>query len=161
MSNILDDILLHICKPPKKHDGEKVGKSTVKGRLSKDPWLEINDSYTNMRCSVCVEMKSKLKLSSVWANEGTPNIQSSSITRHNSSSEHNHACTESEKCKIQADTDQDLSDIDLSDTSTPVSGVDKIVFNTVHFAAKNEIPFSSINEHDIACLDNLASIFSA
>ena len=32
--------------------------------------------------------------------------------------------------KYRQDTDQDLSDIDLSDTSTPVSGVDKIVFNT-------------------------------
>ena len=85
VSDILDDLLLHVCKPPKKHDGEKVGKSTVKGWLSKYPWLEINDndSYTNMRCSVCVEIKSKLKVSSVWANEGTPNIQSSSITRHN------------------------------------------------------------------------------
>lgn len=59
--------------------------------------LIINHSKSIMKCLLCIEMRSKLKLFSVWANEDTPNIQVSSITRHNQSNEHQNACAKADK----------------------------------------------------------------
>ena len=73
VSAILDEVLSCVGKT-KKHDGCKVGKGTIAEWQSKYPWLVVNDSKTNMKCSLCISMKSKLKLSSVWAHEGTPNV---------------------------------------------------------------------------------------
>ena len=143
VSSILEELLTAVCKP-KKHDGCRVGKNTVTEWKSKYPWLVINDNNTNMKCSVCVEMKSKLKLASVWANEGTPNIQISSITRHNQSTEHNNACVESEKARVRVVLDT-ASCFGEPETPITLCDSDKIVFNTVYFAAKNEIPSNTVN----------------
>ena len=39
-------------------------------------------------CEICTKMRSKLKLATVWASSGTPNIHALSIVRHNESVDH-------------------------------------------------------------------------
>ena len=89
-------------------------------------------------------MRSKLKLATVWASSGTPNIQASSIVRHNESVDHRSASSECEKeigeQIIVAETDSDHEEVPVS-----VTNKDKIVFNTVCFAAKSEIPSETVN----------------
>lgn len=59
------------------------------------PWLIIEgvSSEKKLFCSLCRGKKENLKLYSVWANDGYPNIQLSSIGRHNLSTEHQNHTT--------------------------------------------------------------------
>ena len=96
-----------------------------------------------MSCEICQSMKSKLKLTSVWAHEGTPNIQCSSIIRHNSGTEHQNALMILDKEKLKEliiMQEQDDNELPLIATNQ-----DKIVFNTVYYAAKSETPSENIN----------------
>ena len=74
---------------------------------------------------------------------GTPNIQMSSITRHNSSIEHKNACASAENkqsdCRDQEDN-RALGDPDISEE-------DRVVFNTVYHTAKEQEPSEKVNRH--------------
>lgn len=88
-------------------------------------------------------MKTKLKLTNVWALDGTPNMQISSITRHNDSSEHKNVCVNLEKERlihVVSDDDQDEETEIVN-----INKQDKVVFNTVYFAAKSELPSETVN----------------
>ncbi|XP_053395815.1 SCAN domain-containing protein 3-like [Mercenaria mercenaria] len=95
-----------------------------------------------MTCSTCVQMQSKLKLTTVWANEGTTNIQISAVTRHDQSTEHSNACTAMEKQEVQTILEKDAAP---TETAFSVAKEDAIVFNTIYFAAESEIPSSTVN----------------
>ena len=74
---------------------------------------------------------------------GTPNIQMSSITQHNSSIEHKNACASAENkqsdCRDQEDN-RALGDPDISEE-------DRVVFNTVYHTAKEQEPSEKVNRH--------------
>lgn len=88
------------------HAGDKVSEKTVASWLAKYPWLVVGDEGKEMRmsCKVCKSAKQRLKLTNVWATEGTPNIQHSSILRHNMSSEHTDALADIEKQAVLSET---------------------------------------------------------
>lgn len=132
------------------HAGDKVSEKTVASWLAKYPWLVVGDEGKEMRmsCKVCKSAKQRLKLTNVWATEGTPNIQHSSILRHNMSSEHTDALADIEKQAV-------LSEIHLlsqEKDDTPVnvraiSAEDRILFNTIYHTAKEQESSEKINRH--------------
>lgn len=139
--NFVTDNSCASCSKVKCHAGEKVTKKTITEWMKKYPWLDVNDKHTNLRCTQCTKMKSKLLLKSVWANEGSPNIQISGIIRHDQSIEHTSACAEEEKQKGRDILEANI----ISETPVSLAREDAIVFNTVYYAAKSEIPSNSVN----------------
>jgi hypothetical protein len=84
-------------------------------------------------------MKNECKLTSVWAEDGALSIQISSIIRHNGSSEHKSACAKEEQNKY-LNTVNECDQVKIN-----ISKEDEILFNTVYFCAKAELPSSQIN----------------
>ncbi|XP_053394256.1 uncharacterized protein LOC128555571 [Mercenaria mercenaria] len=120
--------------------GRKSHKKTLNDWCRKYPWLKVleGDDGTPMKlkCESCCSMKTKLKLTSVWAFDGTPSIQMSSITRHNDSAEHKNVCLNLEKENIT-----EMVSNDESEDEVVINQEDRIVFNTVYFAAKSELSY--------------------
>lgn len=141
-TGILDEILCGVVKP-KKHAADAVSHKTLTDWGNKYPWLEIDHCNSTMKCKTCTNVKTSLKLTSVWANEGTPNFQASALSRHNNSTEHTQASVAYEK---QHKTKNICSEIQEDETSSvTVTDADKMIFNTVYMAAKTESPSSVIN----------------
>ena len=88
-----------------------------------------------MLCSVCRSAQQRLKLTTVWATEGTPNIQHSSIFSHNTNSEHAAACADKEKQQALLSA-QEKDDASISVGA--ISAEDRILFNTVYHTAKEQ-----------------------
>ena len=101
VNTIVDDLLQKVggTETDSKHAGDKVSDRTVRSWTAKYPWLivEKEGNERKMLCSVCKSAQQRLKLTTVWATEGTPNIQHSSIFRHKTSNEHKAACADNEK----------------------------------------------------------------
>lgn len=129
--------------------GEKLSKGTIADWQSQFPWLEITTVDTSMRllCNICTKQKTLLKLSNVFAAEGSPNIQKNTISRHNDSSEHKLACEKLEKNIAEAKfhLEDDSNDESEADGDVKIAFEDKVLFNTVYFAAKSELPSTNVN----------------
>ena len=86
VSDIINEVISQANKP---HDGNFVKRKTLDGWEKSFPWLETvdheNESGTfRLTCALCREFK----MNTVWAKDGTPNIQRSSIERHSDSEMH-------------------------------------------------------------------------
>ena len=81
----------------KKHGGQRVTFCTKSEWKKIYPRLIIEEERMKMTCEICTKLRSKLKLATVWAGSGTPNIQASSIVRHNESVDHRSTSSECEK----------------------------------------------------------------
>lgn len=59
---------------------------TIERWKRNQPWLIVlqTDSGIRLKCSVCAEVK----VSSIWAQEGSGNVQNNSVTRHSQANEH-------------------------------------------------------------------------
>lgn len=127
-----------------------VSDKTLTQWKAKFPWLDtIKDQLGKcfLTCVICKEAAKIKKLTSVWAHEGTPNVQFSAVTRHNESQEHLEVLTRKKSnvsentCTFDSDDDCDTSQ---SDTLTIIHD-DKILFNSIYYVTKSEIPTNSLN----------------
>lgn len=82
---------------------------------------------------MCLARKGSLKLTNVFAGEGSPSIQISTVMRHNESIEHKSACKIEEQAKAQIVVDRCE---ESPETEISVSPEDLKLFNTVYFTAK-------------------------
>ena len=147
ITEIIDDLLTDVCqsdtKKPK-HSGDQLTVETKREWEKKFPWLVIvedSDLQTKLSCKICRSVKKECKLTSVWAEEGASSIQLSSIVRHNKSAEHKSACTKEE---------QNKNLLAINEENEPLVKVscakeDVVLFNTVYFCAKAELPSTQIN----------------
>ena len=119
---------------------------TVRSWTAKYPWLivEKEGNERKMSCNVCKSAQQRLKLTTVLATEGTPNIQHSSIFRHNTSNEHKAACADNEKQQALLSA-QEKDDTPISVGT--ISAEDRILFNTVYHTAKEQESSEKINRH--------------
>ena len=83
VKSILNDVIDNLVLPAtKKHDGSKVTPKTLDEWKKAYPWLLANEN--KLSCS----LSTQFKMNNVFAHEGTPNVQKSSVERHNGSYEH-------------------------------------------------------------------------
>ena len=77
-----------IALSSQRHHSSADNKTIESWKLN-HPWLIVLKTDTGMRlkCSVC----SEAKVSGIWAQEGSFNVQKSSVSRHSQSSEHGKA----------------------------------------------------------------------
>lgn len=144
--NEVVDSAFDSAQKPTAHSGNRVGRRTFKEWSEKFPWLLIQEteSKINLCCKICQEQKETLKLTNVWAFEGSPSIQISSLCRHNESNEHKNACISAEKAKSKAQIN--ICEETIIETgNVTVSESDLKLFRTVYFTAKSELPSESIN----------------
>lgn len=67
------------------HDGSKVNQKSIDEWQIAYPWMELTDcGEKGLKCTVCKQAK----MNNVWAFEGTPNLQKSSLQRHCISNDH-------------------------------------------------------------------------
>ena len=67
----------------KKHTGSTVSQKTLQTWKQSFPWLLIEETggQTKLKCQYCIQFN----LKNVWSEEGTPNVQKSTVERHNES----------------------------------------------------------------------------
>ena len=109
-SSILDHILSSVntavgdtdgrqlVKKKGAHTGAKTSTKTLNAWKEQFPLLVFHKEGGQLRlkCRTCMDKQDQLKLASVWANEGSPNIQMSSLKRYNVSKDHKLACKDEE-----------------------------------------------------------------
>ena len=83
----------------------------------------------------------------MWAFDGSPSIQSSSLVRHNTSAEHKDAVSYRVKLETssKSKSEQSESRIEQSTNTDPIEPENIILFNTVYYAAKEQEPSEKIN----------------
>ena len=138
-STIVNDIVNTAVKC--NHRGENVRQETLEKWKGMYSWLLLShdeNENTRLKCDVC----SQYNIKSVWASEGTPNIQKSAIERHSLSVEHAKACKLSlqDKCAESLLQDSDGS-ADQAEPTDP----DKCLIRTVYTLMKNDIPLEKVN----------------
>ena len=93
VKSIIDDLIPVVVRGNvKHHDGQKVTEKTLKNWEKGFPWLSVKhetesrtgESVIRLKCKLCSEHRMK----TVWAIEGTTNVQKSSIDRHSESEPH-------------------------------------------------------------------------
>jgi hypothetical protein len=84
-------------------------------------------------------------MKSVWSDEGTPNVQRSSLERHSLSKDH---ATATKLYLHQHITKTNSESLTLSPelTEASVSDQDAFLFRTVYCVAKNEMPSEKVND---------------
>ena len=103
-------------------------------------WLIVTGDGLDKRlkCSVCT----KRKVRSVWANEGSPNVQKNSVERHGDSEEHKQAEKELLKSRIKVEA----YDIHIKEEeSFHVEDDDVKLFHTIFYVSKEELPTEKVN----------------
>ena len=150
VSEILESVIsgVHQTQTKSKHSGETVTKETIENWKQKFPWVIIrgakdSDDPLRLQCEYCKSAKQKLAVTNVWAFEGSPSIQSSSLVRHNASLEHKNAV--SHIMKLQTETDYESAEIDKETVPTHVDPKEKILFNTAYYVAKEQESSEKIN----------------
>ena len=138
IENIVDKAFVVVTshESSKKHDGTRVSSKTYELWKKSFPWLEITDQ-TFLRCTYCRQCK----LKHVWADEGTPNVQKSSLERHNSSKDHVHAA----KMHLRQSINTDEIELDTGESNVHVQNADTFLFRTVYAVAKHEMPSEKVN----------------
>lgn len=104
------------------------------------PWLLLapDGDILRMKCTMCAKYKQK----NVWALEGTPNVQKSSLERHNDSYDHAKAvrlCLQEKS--LDTIFDEDLDDATNIETSDP----DICLVRTIYSLMKSDIPLEKVN----------------
>ena len=145
------------CKPKRKrlHTGKKVQQDIEADWVKKYPWLEIQtiDGTKRLFCAYC---KNTNKNNSFT--QGSTNVQSNSIVRHEKIEDHKIAVSSSMR-KRKADeafhvgedsnseSDSEVSDCESSEQDDPpsVTSSDKILFRTLYYCASEELPSSKVN----------------
>ena len=143
---ILNELLEKLTLPDsitKKHDGSKVTQKTLDDWEAAFPWLEIieGSGEKRLKCQFC----KNFKMNNVFAHEGTPNVQKSSVDRHNASNEHKSA----EKMHVDLSVPE-FDDYTASDAANVTLDAmmledDKCLFRTVYAVAKHEGPTEFVN----------------
>lgn len=143
---IIDDLIISCTdqcdQKVKKHSGSTVSVKTIQSWMSKFSWLIVSGEGIDKRlkCSICTERK----VTSIWAGEGSPNIQKNSIERHGLSSEHKQA--EKDLLKESGDTSKTYdSDVNEEDDSISVTDDDSKLFRTIFYVSKEELPSDKVN----------------
>ena len=108
------------------------------------PWLKINtaglaDSVVRLKCSICEEFKMK----TIWAAEGTANVQKSTIERHCVSEPHGEATRRSIRQNMLAENSNMLKKEDSTDIN--ISNSDVFLIRTVYMVMKEEMPLEKVN----------------
>ena len=152
VSDIIGNIISDIpeTESKSKHSGETVSQDTLESWKNKYPWLTINkvsDNHMRLICDYCSSAKRKLPLTNVWAFEGSPSIQSSSLVRHNASVEHKDAVSHLVKLEPWSKSQNEQSEciVEQSKNTDPIKPEDILVFNTVYYAAKEQEPSEKVN----------------
>ena len=152
VSDIIGNIISDIPETESKlkHSGETVSQDTLESWKNKYPWLTINkvsDYHMRLICDYCSSAKRKLPLTNVWAFEGSPSIQSSSLVRHNASVEHKDAVSHLVKLETWSKSQNEQSEciVEQSKNTDPIKLEDILVFNTVYYAAKEQEPSEKVN----------------
>lgn len=142
---IVDDLVISATdqaeKKGKTHTGWSVSEKTIRSWLNQYPWMTVTGEELNKRlkCSICTDRKVR----SIWANEGSANVQKNSIERHGDSEEHKQAERELLKCKNKVETCN--VDVNKEDESVCVEDDDVKLFRTIFYVSKEELPTEKVN----------------
>ena len=134
----------NLTKIKQLHDGNRVSEKTLSSWKNNFPWLKINtaglaDSVVRLKCSICEEFKMK----TIWADEGTANVQKSTIERHCVSEPHGEATRRSIRQNMLAENSKMLKKEDLTDIN--ISNSDVFLIRTVYMEMKEEMPLEKVN----------------
>ena len=116
---------------------------TIESWKLNHPWLIVLQTDTGiiLKCSVC----SEAKVSSIWAQEGSCNVQKNSVTRHSQSSEHGKAELSCIQQKVCSESSSDCKTEESDDYKPRVKEEDIKLFRTVFCLTKKLQPPDMIN----------------
>lgn len=146
-ASIVTDILktaIDSVLPGRCHQGDSVKKDTLKKWECMFPWLLIEQDINQnlrMKCKLCT----KYNIKTVWATEGTPNIQKSTIDKHNDSVDH----SKSRKLSLQEESFDSIYDTACIEkeslTEEPPPDADQMLIRTVYTLMKSDICLEKVN----------------
>ena len=124
------------------HHASADDKTLEKWKLN-HPWLIVvqTDSGIRLKCSVC----SEAKVNSIWAEEGSGNIQKTSVTRHSQATEHSKAELLIKRQKYPESTSVCKTEDTDSDYKPTVNEEERKLFRTVFCLAKKLQPSDITN----------------
>lgn len=123
----------------------RVSDKTLSSWKKSYPWLviepETDNSPLKMKCSLCTEFNVK----TIWNEEGSVNVQKSTIERHIESAPHIEASKLSVQRKICEESTSLalLPDDEVNNTS--FSDCDVFLMRTVYVVMKEELPLDKVN----------------
>ena len=140
-AKIVNDIVSAVTSRGHHHGGDTVKKETVAKWQGMYPWLIVDrDQNDNLRlkCGLCAKFNTK----SVWASDGSPNIQKSTIDKHNSSPDHEKA----QRMSVQEETFESVYESSMSkDDNIEPPDQDKMLIRTIYTLMKSDIPLEKVN----------------
>ena len=125
------------CKIDKRKHHAIISSKTLDLWKREFPWLVLTGEENDlvMKCQVCLEKK----VASIWSQEGSRNIQKSSLSRHANSIEHITA----EKSQLSSYAPKTVESGD--DSSCKDTDIDSKLFRTVFYAAREGLPTNQVN----------------
>ncbi|XP_060596481.1 zinc finger protein 862-like [Ruditapes philippinarum] len=133
LNDLVSDVI--IKNSSKKH--ETVNDKTLEKWKQNYPWLIVSTMHEKktLKCKLCSEFKT----STIWAKDGTTNIQKSTLDRHNECDPHIEAC----KLSIKK-LDMELAPENKLEKGK-IDNADVYLMRTVYMVMKEELPLDKVN----------------